>query len=281
MTRASALSSALRGDRVAVTLAPPAGTSGSAAWGRFAPGSEDERCADARRHGLWAQRHGADRHDLRHRRPRWRLSCGGDPSACEGTRAGPFRQTAAGLAPGDRPRVSDLGLCRRDAHADRSGPPAAHDRRVLGGPDGLVSRCDTVTAVAEPSYRDIRPPRENLPPPGYVTVKGTSRLLVLRPPRSSRARAATHIRKRGRRCGRGELDRWRSPKSGPPSRTTATSGGRTVKGTVPEGAANHEGQITTTLDLGGTSKACDRTWTLTYRPPKAKPIRFTTRVLGR
>ena len=59
--------------------------------------------------------------------------------------------------------------------------------------------------------------------------------------------------------------------SGPAVPVTATSGGRTVRGTVPKGGARFEGQKTRTLDLGGTSRACDRTWTLTYRPPNATP----------
>ena len=68
--------------------------------------------------------------------------------------------------------------------------------------------------------------------------------------------------------------------SGPAVPVTATSRGRTVKATVPKGAASYEGQVTTTLDLGGPAEACDRTWTLTYRPPKAKPIRSTTACWG-
>ena len=115
-----------------------------------------------------------------------------------------------------------------------------------------------------------------------MTVKGTSRVLVLRPPaRLACSRGDTHP-EAGATLWTGvswtDGDRRTS---GPAVSVTASSGGRTVKGTVPKGAANHEGQITTTLDLGGTSKACDRAWTLTYRPPNAKPIRFTTRVLGR
>ena len=70
-------------------------------------------------------------------------------------------------------------------------------------------------------------------------------------------------------------------KSGPAVPVSASSRSRTVKGTVPKGAANFEGQVTTTLDLGGTAKACDRTWALTYRPGGGKPIRFSVRVLPR
>lgn len=149
------------------------------------------------------------------------------------------------------------------------------------GASEVAYRCDIVSAIAHPSYRDLRPPRENLPPPGYVTVKGTSRVLVVRPPAQlACSRGDTHPRPGPTLwTGVSWVDGHRRA-SGPAVPVVAPSRGRTVSGTVPEGAANHEGQVTATLDLGGPSNACGRTWTLTYRPPKAKPIRFTTRVLG-
>ena len=140
VTRASALSSALRGDRVAVTsrVSTSGGDFGICGLGTVRLlGSEDERCADARRHGLWAQRHGPDRYDLRQGRA-------AAPAHELRRRPERLRGHAGGTVPSDRgrpsarrdrPRVSDLGLCRRDAHADRAGPLAAHDRRALGGPD--------------------------------------------------------------------------------------------------------------------------------------------------
>jgi hypothetical protein len=287
VTRASALSSALRGDRVAVTsrVSTSGGDFGICGLGTVrlldlttsAVRTLDDTVCGLSGTGLTDATFDADG------RLRWRLSCSGDQSACEGTRAGPFRQTAAGpqrLVTDLASRISGSAVATRTPIVLARAPRTTAGCWV--GPSGLVYRCDTVTAVAQPSYRAIRPPRENLPPPGYVTVKGTSRVLVLRPPAQlACSRGDTHP-KAGATLwtGMSWIDGDRRT-SGPAVSVTATSGGRTVKGTVPKGAANHEGQITTTLDLGGTSKACDRRWTLTYRPPKAKPIRFTTRVLGR
>ena len=186
VTRASALSSALRGDRVAVssrvsTSGEDFGICGLATVRLLglktsAARTLDDTVCGLSGTGLTGMTFDSDG------RLCWRLSCGGDQSACEGTRAGPFRQTAAG----PQRVVTDLasrisGSAARDAHADRAGPLAAHDRRVLGGPDRAVYRCDTVTAVASrPTGTSARRGRY-LPPPGYVTVKGTSRVLVLRP----------------------------------------------------------------------------------------------------
>jgi hypothetical protein len=213
----------------------------------------------------------------------WRQACAGDESACQGTRAGPFRQTEAGLqrlVNDAASRLASVAVARRTpiiaARAPRTTPGCST------GPDMTVYRCATVTAIASPSYAGVRPPRENLPPSGYVTVKGTSRLLVLRPPATMACSRGDLHPKPGATLWAG-VSYTEGPRrtSGPAVPVTASSGGRTVKGKVPKGAANFEGQITTTLDLGGTSKACDRRWKLTYRPSGGKPIRFSTRVLSR
>lgn len=94
-------------------------------------------------------------------RLRRRMSCGGDQSACEGTRAGPFRQTAAGpqrVVTDLASRISGSAVATRTPIVLARSPRTTAGRWV--GPIGLVYRCDTVTAVAQPSYRDIRPPRE-------------------------------------------------------------------------------------------------------------------------
>jgi hypothetical protein len=287
VTRASALSSALRGDRVAVTsrVSTSGGDFGICGLGTVrlldlktsAVRTLDDTVCGLSGTGQTDTTFDADG------RLRWRLSCGGDESACGGTRAGPFRQTQDGpqrLVTDLGSRVAGSAVATRTPILLVHAPSTTAGCRV--GPGEFVYRCDTVIALAQPSYQDIRPPRENLPPPGYVTVKGTSHVLVLRPPaKLACSRGDTHP-KPGATVWAGVswIDGNRRH-SGPAVPVTATSRGRTVKGTVPKGAANYEGQVTTTLDLGGTSKACDRTWTLTYMPPKAKPIRFTTRVLGR
>ena len=128
------------------------------------------------------------------------------------------------------------------------------------GPEKSVYRCVTLTAIADPSYAAVRPQRETLPPPGYLTVRSTSRLLVLRPPPTMA-------------CSRGDIQpepgatlwagvswvKGQGRTSGPAVPVAATSGSRTVKGTIPGGRQRFEGQVTTTLDLGSPSKACGRT----------------------
>ena len=287
VTQASALSSAIWGDRVAVTsrVSTSGGDFGICGLGTVrlldlktsAVRTLDDAVCGLSGQSLTDVTFDADG------RLRWRMSCGGDPSACEGTRAAPFRQTEAGpqrLLNDLSSRISGSAVATRTPIVMARAPRTTAGCWV--GPNEVVYRCGTLTAVTQPSYQDVRPPREYLPPPGYVTVKGTSHVLVLRPPaKIACSRGDTHP-KVGATVWVGVS--WidgKLRKSGPAVPVTATSGGRTVKGRVPKGPANHEGQITTTLDLGGASKACDRTWTLTYHPPKAKPIRFTTRVLGR
>lgn len=287
VTRASALSSAVRGDRVAVTSRVSTsggdfGICGLATVRLMDLRTSAVRTLDSAVCGLSGQGLRDVTFDA-DGRLWWRQSCADDPSACQGTGGGPFRQTDAGL----QRLVNDVASRLAGvAVAGRTPIVAARAPRTTAGcrtgPGMTAYRCGTVTAIATPSYTDIRARRENLPPPGYVTVKGTSHVLVLRPPaKMACSRGDTHP-KAGATLWAGVswVDGQRR-RSGPAVPVTATSGGRTVKATVPKGAANFEGQITTTLDLGGTSKACDRAWTLTYRPPGTKPIRFTTRVLPR
>ena len=287
VTRAAALSSAVRGDRVAVTsrVSTSGSESGICGWATVrlldlrtrAVRTLDSSICGLSGQGLRDVTFDADG------RLWWRLSCAGDPSACQGTRGGPFRQTQAGtqrLVNDVASRLSGVAVAGRTpiiaARAPRTTPGC------WAGPLMIAYRCGTVTAIAAPSYAAVRPPRENLPPPGYLTVRGTARLLVLRPP-------ATLACSRGDAHPRAGATLWtgvswtdgRLRTSGPSVPVTATSGGRTVRGTVPKGAPDHEGQITRTLDLGGTTAACDRRWKLTYRPPHATPIRFTVRVLAR
>ena len=161
-------------------------------------------------------------------RLRWRLSCGGDPSACEGTRAGPFRQTAAGpqrLVTDLASRISGSAVATRTPIV-LARPPRTTAGCWVGPSRARLPLRHRDPAVAEPSYRDIRPPRKNLPPPGYVTVKGTSRLLVLRPPAQlACSRGDTHP-KAGATLWTGVswIDGDRR-KSGPAVSVTATSAG--------------------------------------------------------
>jgi hypothetical protein len=287
VTRAAALSSALRSDRVAVTSRVSTsggdfGICGLATVRLLDLRTSAVRTLDSAVCGLSGQGLRDVTFDA-DGRLWWRQSCADDPGACQGTAGGPFRQTDAGLQRLVNPvgsRLAGVAVAGRTPIIAARAPRGTAGCR--NGPGMTVYRCATVTAIATPSYTDIRPPRENLPPPGYVTVTGTSHLLVLRPP----AKLA---------CSRGDLHPkpgatlWAGVswvdgarrRSGPAVSVTARSGDRTVTGTVPKGAAGFEGQVTTLLDLGGTSKACDRTWTLTYRPSGTKPIRFTTRVLPR
>ena len=166
MTRASALSSALRGDRVAVTsrVSTSGGDFGICGLGTVrlldlktsAVRTLDDTVCGLSGTGLTDTSFDADG------RLRWRLSCSGDQSACQGTRAGPFRQTAAGpqrLVTDLASRISGSAVARRTPIVLARPPRTTAGCEV--GPSGLVSRCDTVTAVAQPSYLDIRPPREN------------------------------------------------------------------------------------------------------------------------
>ncbi len=287
VTRASAISSALRGDRVAVTSRVSTsggdfGICGLATVRLLDLRTSAVRTLDSAVCGLSGQGMSDVSFDA-DGRLWWRQSCDGDLSACEGTRGGPFRQTEAGpqrLVTGAASRLAGVAVATRVPIIATQGPRAT--AACWSGPLMSADRCGTVTAISKPSYQDVRPPRESLPPPGYVTAKGTSHLLVLRPPSEMAcSRGDTHP-KAGATLWAGVswIDGQRR-KSGAAVPLTATSGGRTLKGTVPKGAANHEGQVTTTLDLGGTSKACDRTWTLTYRPAGTKPITFKTRVLAR
>jgi hypothetical protein len=287
VTRASALSSALRGDRVAVTSRVSTsggdfGICGLATVRLLDLRTSAVRTLDSAVCGLSGQGLRDVTFDA-DGRLWWRQSCGGDESACEGARGGPFRQTEAG----PQRLVNDVASHLAGvAVAGRTPILAARAPSVVpgcsSGQGPYAQPCLTVTAAATPSYADVRPPRENLPPPGYVTVKSTSRVLVLRPPaKMACSRGDTHP-KAGATLWAGVS--WidgRLHTSGPAVAVTATSGSRTVKGKVPKGAANFEGQVTTKLDLGAPSKACGRTWTLTYRPPGAKRVRFTTRVLSR
>ena len=110
------------------------------------------------------------------------------------------------------------------------------------GPGQSVYRCSTVIAVAQPSYQDIRPQRENLPPPGYVTVKGTSRVLVLRPPaKLACSRGDTHPKPGATLwAGVSWIDGNRR-ESGPAVPVTATSGGRTGERHRPQGRREPRG----------------------------------------
>jgi hypothetical protein len=287
VTRAAALSSAVRGDRVAVTsrVSTSGSDSGICGWATVRLldlRTRAVRTLDSAVCGLSGQGLRDVTFDT-DARLWWRQSCAGDQSACQGSNGGPFRQTQAGtqrLVNDVASRLSGVAVAGRTpiigARAQRTTPGC------WVGPFMIAYRCGTVSVVAAPSYAAVRPQRESLPPPGYLTVRGTRRLLVLRPP-------ATLACSRGDAQPRAGATLWtgvswtdgRLRTSGPAVPVEATSGGRTVRGTVPKGAANHEGQITRTLDLGGTSKACNRTWTLTYRPPGGTSIRFTTRVLAR
>lgn len=286
VTRALAQSSALRGDHVAVTSrvstsGVDAGICGLATVRLLDLRTRAVRTLDDALCGLSGQSFADATFDdagLLH----WRLACGGDTSACQGTSAGPFRQTSGGpqrVVQGSGSSVAGSAMAGSTpillTRAPRTTP------NCWTGPGTLVYRCATITAIAKPSYASVRPPRETLPPPGYVTVTGTSRVRLLRPP----ARMA---------CSRGDARpkpgatlwigaSWLNGKRhthGPAVPVTATAGGRTVKGKVPKGATNFEGQLAATVGLGTPAKACGRTWTVTYRPPNAKPIAFTTRVLA-
>jgi hypothetical protein len=68
----------------------------------------------------------------------------------------------------------------------------------------------------------------------------------------------------------------RRRRSGPAVRMTRDRGWAHGQRDGAEGRREFEGQVTTTLDPGEPSKACNRTWTLPYTPSGAKPIRFTT-----
>lgn len=287
VTRASAISSAVRGDRVAVTSRVSTGGGDFGICGLATVRLLDVRTSVVRTlddavcglsgQGLSDVAFDADG------RLWWRQSCGGDRSACEGTRAGPFRQTAAGT---QRLRTDLASRLSGFAVASRTPILAAQAPRTTtgctAGPLMSAYRCGIVTAIAKPSYVDLAPQRENLPPPGYVTVRGTSRVRLLRPPATMGCSRGDTLPRAGATlwAGASWVDR-QGPTSGPAVPVTATAGGRTVRGTVPRGRTGTDGQRTRTLDLGGTSRACARTWTLTYRPPNAKPIRFRTRVLGR
>jgi hypothetical protein len=146
------------------------------------------------------------------------------------------------------------------------------------GPMEMHYRCGTVTAFTTPSFAAVSAPRQ-LPPSGYVTVRGTSRVRLLRPP-------ATIACSRGDIRPRPGATLWagaswvdgRLRVAGPAVPVSARSGGRILRDTIPGGTA---GQQTARIVLGDPARACGRTWTLTYRPPGAAPISFTTRVLAR
>jgi hypothetical protein len=285
--RASSFSSAVRSDRLAVTSrvstgADEVGICGLATVRLLSLPTSAVRTLDHAVCGLsgqWLTDLAFDADG----RLWWRQACAGDESACLGTRGGPFRQTDAGLQRLDTDvgsRLSGVAVAGRTpivaARAPRTTPGC------WTGPDMTSYRCGTVTAIADPAYADVRPPRENLPPSGYVTVKGTSRLLVLRPPRTMACSRGDLHPKAGATLWAGvSYTKGRLRTSGPAVPVTASSSGRTVKGKVPKGASNFEGQITTTLDLGGSSRGCGRRWKLTYRPSGGKPIHFSTRVLPR
>ena len=287
VTRAAALSSAVRGDRVAVTsrvstAAGDVGICGLATVRLLDLRTSAVRTLDDAVCGLSGQWLTDVTFDA-DGRLWWRQGCAGDESACQGTRAGPFRQTDAGL----QRLVTDVGSRLASVAVARRIPviAARAPRTTAGcstGPATTVYRCGTVMAIAGPAYASVRAPRETLPPPGYVTVRGTSRLLVLRPPRTMACSRGDVHPKAGATLWAG-VSYVNGPRrtSGPAVPVRVSSGGRTVKGTVPKGAAGFEGQITTRLDLGGPAKACDRTWTLTYRPSGGRPIRFGVRVLRR
>ena len=232
VTRASALSSALRGDRVAVTSRVSTsgrdfGVCGLATVRLLDLRTSAVRTLDSAICGLGGQGLGDVTFDA-DGRLWWRQSCADDPSACQGTGGGPFRQTDTGL----QRLVSDVASRLAGvAVAGRTPIIAARAPRTTAGcwtgPGMTVYRCGTVTAIATPSYADIRPPRETLPPPGYVTVTGTSHLLVLRPPATLACSRGDIQPKPGATlwAGVSRVDGQRR-RSGPAVRFTATSGGR-------------------------------------------------------
>ncbi len=213
----------------------------------------------------------------------WRPTCSSDQSACLGGAADPYRQTSSNglqrLTTNAGSRLSGVAV------ADRT--PVTSVLAAAAAPGcwtGAVGesgyKCATLTAVAAPTFRAGEPPKENVPPAGYVTVTVKSgKLRLLQPP----ARMA---------CSYGDLTphagaqlwagaSWLNGKqrrSGPAVPFTVTSGSRMVRGTVPKGKPNHEGQVTAKVNLGGPSNACARTWTITYRPPGMSPVTYKTRV---
>jgi hypothetical protein len=215
----------------------------------------------------------------------WRQRCGGDQSACLGTAGGPFRQ---GLSARQRlvnalgSRLSGVAVAGRTPLLASRAPRT--QAGCTPGPQEAEYRCTTIATVASPAFEPLRPEPERLPPAGYLTVKGGSRVLLLRPP-------ATMACSRGETAPRPGATLWagaswlradpRLRTAGPAVPVRATSRGRAVRGTVSRGPKGWEGQRTAQLDLGTPARACGRTWTLTYRPPGGAAVRFTTRVLAR
>jgi hypothetical protein len=215
----------------------------------------------------------------------WRQRCGGDQSACLGTRGGPFRQSLGGrqrLVNALGSRLAGVAVAGRMPLLASRAP-----RTQAGcwpGPQNSEYRCTTIATVAAPTFAALAPEPERLPPAGYLTVPGTPRLRVLKPP-------ATMACSRGETAARPGATLWagaswlradpRLRTAGPAVPVRATSRGRVVRGTISRGPKGWEGQRTTTLDLGTPDRACARTWTLTYRPPGSAALRFTTRVLPR
>lgn len=284
VTRTTPLASALRGSRLAVasrvstTTGGDVGICGLASVRLLHLDTRAVRTLDTAVCGLSGQGMRDVAFDA-DSRLWWRQSCSGDASACQGTRGGPFRQTASGLQrlmTGVGSRLSGIAVATRTPVVGA---------RAAGSPPGcfitpleIEYRCGTVTAFTTPSFAAVSAPRQ-LPPSGYVTVRGTSRVRLLSPP-------ATIACSRGDIRPRPGATLWagaswvngRLRVAGPAVPVSARSGGRTLRDTIPGGTA---GQQTARIVLGGPSHACGRTWTLTYRPPGAAPISFTTRVLAR
>jgi hypothetical protein len=168
VTRAATLSSAVRADRVAVTSRVDTALGDIGICGLATVRLLDLRTSAVRTlddavcglSGQWL----ADATFDADGRLWWRQGCAGDESACQGTRAGPFRQTDAGL----QRLVNDAGSRLASVAVARRTPVIAvrAPRATAGcstGPDMAVYRCATVSAIASPSYASVRPPRETCP----------------------------------------------------------------------------------------------------------------------
>ncbi len=281
LRRASVQSTALDGNRLAIatridTKATTSGICGLANVRLIDLPTGVERTLDTATCGLNGQGFGDLSFDAAGRLW-WRMTCN---DGCLGTGAAPLRLAPAG---GVQRLATTLGS-RITAFAVAGSTPLLETRaaftatgcRTTQYPDSGY-RCGTIAAAAA-RFAHVTP-EHALPPPGYLTVRASGPLNVLRPP----SRIA---------CSRGNLEQyvgallwagvsWRAGRGrgpGPAVPVTATSGARTARGIVPRVPLHRSEQATTRLHLGSRAQSCGRTWRLTYRPPGRRAIRFTTRV---
>lgn len=203
----------------------------------------------------------------------WRKRCGDFPGACAGVAGGPFRLSRIGTVQ----RLGPASASRRLTSVAVADGAAVLG--VLGGsaPDACLTRavaraddrCATVAAIGPEDIARLlfTAPRmpDNLPPSGYGTIRVSSRLHVLWPPRLLPCVRGSALPRPGAEVWVGvSWYRGLRPGSGPAVRVVAESGPRRVVGRAPGTPKGSIGQHAVPLSLGLPARACGRRWQVRY-----------------